>query len=136
MAKRWAASFTRFAIYSPPLNCCCYDERDDGHERAGQPLRPRGDRLGARWLRRRHSSPFRWAELGEAEGFGKTVFDRRTGELLGAHIIGPDATGRIHAIAIAGGHRIRTEVDSLPHPTLSEATHESVLHAFGRAIHI
>lgn len=77
--------------------------------------------------------------LGEAEGLVKTIFDAASGELLGAHMIGPEVTELIHGFVI-GQALEATEADLMhaifPHPTLSEAIHESVLHAFGRAIHI
>jgi dihydrolipoamide dehydrogenase len=77
--------------------------------------------------------------LGEAEGFVKTVFDAKTGELLGAHMIGAEVTEMIQGYVI-GKTLETTEVELMhtvfPHPTISEAMHESVLAAFGRAIHI
>jgi dihydrolipoamide dehydrogenase len=72
-------------------------------------------------------------------GFVKTLFDAETGALLGAHIVGPDATELIHGFTIASTLEA-TEAELMqtvfPHPTLSEAMHESVLAAFGRAMHI
>jgi dihydrolipoamide dehydrogenase len=76
--------------------------------------------------------------LGETEGMIKTVFDRKTGELLGAHMIGAEVTELIQGFAIAIGLET-TEAELMatvfPHPTLSEMMHESVLDAFGRAVH-
>jgi len=77
--------------------------------------------------------------LGEPEGMIKTVFDAKTGELLGAHMVGAEVTELIHGYLV--GRRLETTEEDLihtvfPHPTLSEAMHESVLEAFGRAIHI
>jgi dihydrolipoamide dehydrogenase len=76
--------------------------------------------------------------LGEPEGFVKTVFDAKTGELLGAHMIGAEVTELIQGYAIAKTLE-STEQELMetifPHPTLSEMMHESVLDAFGRAIH-
>ncbi len=76
--------------------------------------------------------------LGEPEGMIKTVFDAATGELLGAHMIGPEVTELIQGYAVARSME-STEAELLhtvfPHPTLSEAMHESVLDAMGRAIH-
>ena len=76
--------------------------------------------------------------LGEAEGMVKTVFDATTGELLGAHMIGAEVTELIQGYGIARTLET-TEAELLhtvfPHPTLSEMMHESVLDAFGRAIH-
>ena len=76
--------------------------------------------------------------LGESEGLIKTVFDAVTGELLGAHMIGAEVTELIQGYAIARNLEA-TEVELMhtvfPHPTLSEAMHESVLDAYGRAIH-
>jgi dihydrolipoamide dehydrogenase len=76
--------------------------------------------------------------LGEAEGFIKTVFDESTGELLGAHMVGAEVTELIQGYAIA--RQLETTEEDLmhtvfPHPTLSEMMHESVLDAYGRAIH-
>jgi dihydrolipoamide dehydrogenase len=76
--------------------------------------------------------------LGEPEGLVKTVFDKRTGELLGAHMIGAEVTELIQGYTIARGLE-STEAELIetifPHPTLSETMHESVLDAFGRTIH-
>jgi len=77
--------------------------------------------------------------LGEPEGLVKTIFDAATGELLGAHMIGAEVTELIHGFGIAKALET-TEAELMhavfPHPTLSEAMHESVLAAYGRAIHI
>lgn len=76
--------------------------------------------------------------LGETEGLVKTVFDAVTGELLGAHIIGPEATEMIQGYMLAKTlETTEAELSSavFPHPSLSEAMHESVLDAYGRAIH-
>lgn len=76
--------------------------------------------------------------LGEPEGMVKTVFDKKTGELLGAHMIGAEVTELIQGYGIAMTLET-TEADLMhtifPHPTLSEMMHESVLDAYGRAIH-
>ena len=76
--------------------------------------------------------------LGEAEGFVKTVFDAATGELLGAHMIGAEVTELIQGYMVARQLET-TEVELqhavFPHPTLSEMMHESVLDAYGRALH-
>ena len=76
--------------------------------------------------------------LGEPEGMIKTVFDARTGELLGAHMIGAEVTELIQGYIV--GRQLETTEEDLmqtvfPHPTLSEMMHESVLDAYGRAIH-
>ncbi|ACM01150.1 Dihydrolipoyl dehydrogenase [Cereibacter sphaeroides KD131] len=76
--------------------------------------------------------------LGEAEGFVKTVFDAKTGELLGAHMVGAEVTELIQGYVV--GRALETTEAELmetvfPHPTLSEMMHESVLDAYGRAIH-
>ncbi|KPP88763.1 dihydrolipoyl dehydrogenase [Erythrobacter sp. HL-111] len=76
--------------------------------------------------------------LGEAEGFIKTVFDAKTGELLGAHMVGAEVTELIQGYTV--GKTLETTEEELmqtvfPHPTLSEMMHESVLDAYGRAIH-
>ena len=76
--------------------------------------------------------------LGEAEGMVKTVFDSKTGELLGAHMIGAEVTELIQGYTIAKTlETTETELirTTFPHPTLSEMMHESVLDAYGRAIH-
>ncbi len=76
--------------------------------------------------------------LGEAEGFIKTIFDANTGELLGAHMIGAEVTELIQGYTV-GKVLETTEAELMqtifPHPTLSEMMHESVLDAYGRAIH-
>ena len=77
--------------------------------------------------------------LGEAEGFIKAVFDAKTGELLGAHMIGAEVTELIQGYVI--GRQLETTEEDLmntvfPHPTLSEMMHESVLDAYGRALHM
>lgn len=76
--------------------------------------------------------------LGEPEGLVKTIFDARTGELLGAHMIGAEVTELIQGYNVAKTME-GTELDLMhtvfPHPTLSEMMHESVLDAFGRALH-
>ncbi len=76
--------------------------------------------------------------LGEAEGFIKTVFDAKTGELLGAHMIGAEVTELIQGYTV-GKQLETTEAELMqtvfPHPTLSEMMHESVLSAYGRALH-
>jgi len=77
--------------------------------------------------------------LGEPEGFVKTVFDVRTGELLGAHMIGAEVTELIQGFTV-GKVLETTEAELMqtvfPHPTLSEMMHESVLAAYGRQLHI
>ncbi|MCJ8140208.1 dihydrolipoyl dehydrogenase [Falsirhodobacter halotolerans] len=77
--------------------------------------------------------------LGEAEGLIKTVFDAKTGELLGAHMVGAEVTELIQGYVI--GRTLETTEEDLmqtvfPHPTLSEMMHESVLSAYGKALHI
>jgi len=77
--------------------------------------------------------------LGEAEGMVKTVFDAKTGELLGAHMIGAEVTEMIQGYVV--GRTLETTEAELmetvfPHPTLSEMMHESVLDAYGRVIHM
>jgi dihydrolipoamide dehydrogenase len=77
--------------------------------------------------------------LGEPEGFIKTVFDAKTGELLGAHMIGAEVTELIQGYSIAKTLET-TEAELIatvfPHPTLSEMMHEAVLAAYGRPLHI
>jgi dihydrolipoamide dehydrogenase len=76
--------------------------------------------------------------LGDPEGLVKTVFDARTGGLLGAHMIGPEVTELIQGYVI-GRTLEATEAELIetvfPHPTLSEAMHEAVLDAYGRMLH-
>lgn len=77
--------------------------------------------------------------LGEPEGLIKTVFDASNGELLGAHMIGAEVTELIQGYTVA--RQLETTEHELmetvfPHPTLSEMMHESVLEAYGRALHI
>ena len=77
--------------------------------------------------------------LGEPEGMVKTVFDARTGELLGAHMCGAEVTELIQGYVIA--KTLETTQAELmrtifPHPTISETMHEAVLDAYGRALHI
>ena len=76
--------------------------------------------------------------LGEPEGMVKTVFDGKTGELLGAHMVGAEVTELIQGYTIAKTLET-TEAELIgtifPHPTLSETMHEAVLDAYGRAIH-
>ncbi|HEX7200577.1 MAG TPA: dihydrolipoyl dehydrogenase, partial [Dongiaceae bacterium] len=77
--------------------------------------------------------------LGEPQGLVKTVFDAKTGELLGAHMVGAEVTELIQGYTIARSLE-STEAELMetifPHPTLSETMHESVLDAYGQAIHI
>jgi dihydrolipoamide dehydrogenase len=77
--------------------------------------------------------------LGEDQGLVKTVFDAKTGRLLGAHMVGAEVTELIQGFAVAMG--LETTEEELmhtvfPHPTLSEMMHESVLDAYGRVIHM
>lgn len=76
--------------------------------------------------------------LGEPEGLVKTIFDSKTGALLGAHMIGAEVTEMIQGFAI-GKTMEATELEFMhtifPHPTLSEMMHESVLSAYGKAVH-
>lgn len=77
--------------------------------------------------------------LGEPEGLVKTIFDAKTGELLGAHMIGAEVTELIQGFAIGKVCEATEETLAsviFPHPTLSEMMHESILSALGRAIHI
>ncbi|SFG28887.1 MULTISPECIES: dihydrolipoyl dehydrogenase [Sulfitobacter] len=77
--------------------------------------------------------------LGEPEGMVKTIFDAKTGELLGAHMVGAEVTELIQGYVV--GRQLETTEEDLmntvfPHPTLSEMMHESVLDAFDRVIHM
>jgi dihydrolipoamide dehydrogenase len=77
--------------------------------------------------------------MGEPEGLVKTVFDAKTGELLGAHMVGPEVTEMIQGYTVARTLE-STEAELMhtvfPHPTVSETMHEAVLDAYGRVIHI
>lgn len=77
--------------------------------------------------------------MGSTEGFVKVIFDEQSGELLGAHMVGDEVTEMIQGYAIAMGLET-TEEDLMhtvfAHPTQSEAMHEAVLAAYGRALHI
>jgi dihydrolipoamide dehydrogenase len=77
--------------------------------------------------------------MGETEGMVKTVFDAKTGELLGAHMVGAEVTEMIQGYVI--GRSLETTEEDLmntvfPHPTMSEMMHEAVLDAYGRALHV
>jgi dihydrolipoamide dehydrogenase len=77
--------------------------------------------------------------LGEPDGLVKTIFDKKTGQLLGAHLVGAEVTELIEGFVVA--MNLETTEEELinaifPHPTISETMHESVLAAYGRAIHI
>jgi dihydrolipoamide dehydrogenase len=77
--------------------------------------------------------------LGEPDGLAKTIFDAKTGQLLGAHLIGAEVTELIQGFVVA--MNLETTEEELihsvfPHPTLSEVMHESVLDAYGRVIHV
>jgi dihydrolipoamide dehydrogenase len=77
--------------------------------------------------------------LGEPEGLAKTIFDKKTGQLLGAHLVGAEVTELIQGFVVA--MNLETTEEELiqavfPHPTISETMHESVLNAYGRAIHV
>ena len=83
--------------------------------------------------------PYRTIALGEVEGFIKTVFDAKTGELLGAHMIGAEVTELIQGYTVGKTAEL-VETDFMhtvfPHPTLSEMMHESILAADGRVLHM
>ncbi len=77
--------------------------------------------------------------LGEDQGLVKTIFDKKTGELLGAHLIGAEVTELIQGFVIAMNCETTEEElfnSIFPHPTLSEMMHESVLDAYGRVMHV
>jgi dihydrolipoamide dehydrogenase len=77
--------------------------------------------------------------LGAGDGMIKTIFDEKTGELLGAHMIGAEVTELIQGYVIAREGEL-TEAELMhtifPHPTLSEMMHESVLAAYGKVLHM
>ena len=77
--------------------------------------------------------------MGETNGMVKTIFDKNTGQLLGAHMVGTEVTELIQGFTIAMG--LETTEEELihtifPHPTLSEMMHESVLDAYDKVIHV
>jgi dihydrolipoamide dehydrogenase len=77
--------------------------------------------------------------MGETEGFVKTVFDGRTGALIGAHMIGAEVTEMIQGFALAmtlEATEAELQATVFPHPTMSEAMHEASLDAFGQVLHI
>jgi dihydrolipoamide dehydrogenase len=77
--------------------------------------------------------------LGEDQGLVKTIFDKKTGELLGAHMIGAEVTELIQGFVVAMNCETTEEElihTIFPHPTLSEMMHESVLDAYGRALNM
>jgi dihydrolipoamide dehydrogenase len=77
--------------------------------------------------------------LGEPEGLVKTIFDAKTGQLLGAHMVGAEVTELIQGFVVAMNLETTEQelIDSVfPHPTISETMHESVLDAYGRVIHV
>jgi dihydrolipoamide dehydrogenase len=76
--------------------------------------------------------------MGQGEGVVKLIFERKTGELLGAHLVGPDVTELIGTLALAQAAEATEETLAhtiFPHPTLSETLHEAVLNALGRGLH-
>jgi dihydrolipoamide dehydrogenase len=77
--------------------------------------------------------------LGEPDGLVKTIFDRKTGQLLGAHLVGAEVTELIQGFVVAMNLET-TEAELIesvfPHPTISETMHESVLAAYDRVIHV
>ena len=77
--------------------------------------------------------------LGEPDGLVKTIFDAKTGQLLGAHLVGAEVTELIQGFVVAMNLETTEQelIDSVfPHPTISETMHESVLDAYGRVIHV
>ncbi|MDE2488882.1 MAG: dihydrolipoyl dehydrogenase [Alphaproteobacteria bacterium] len=77
--------------------------------------------------------------MGETEGFVKTIFDGRTGALIGAHMIGAEVTEMIQGFALAmtlEATEAELQATVFPHPTMSEAMHEASLDAYGRVLHI
>jgi dihydrolipoamide dehydrogenase len=76
---------------------------------------------------------------GETEGFVKTLFDARTGALIGAHMIGAEVTEMVQGFALAmtlEATEAELQATVFPHPTLSEAMHEASLDAYGKVLHI
>jgi dihydrolipoamide dehydrogenase len=77
--------------------------------------------------------------MGETEGFVKTVFDGKTGALIGAHMIGAEVTEMIQGFALAmtlEATEAELQATVFPHPTMSEAMHEASLDAYGKVLHI
>ena len=77
--------------------------------------------------------------IGDTARFVKTIFNADTGELIGAHLVGPNVTEMVQGFVLAMGLET-TETELMetifPHPTVSEAMHESILDAYGQALHI
>jgi dihydrolipoamide dehydrogenase len=76
---------------------------------------------------------------GELDGFVKTIFDAKTGALIGAHMIGGEVTEMIQGFALAmtlEATEAELHATVYPHPTMSEAMHEAALDAFGKVLHI
>jgi dihydrolipoamide dehydrogenase len=76
---------------------------------------------------------------GEVEGFVKTIFDGKTGALIGAHMIGAEVTEMIQGFALAmtlEATEAELQATVFPHPTMSEAMHEASLDAYGRVLHL
>jgi len=76
---------------------------------------------------------------GETEGFVKTIFDAKTGALIGAHMIGAEVTEMIQGFALAmtlEATEAELHATVFPHPTMSEAMHEAALDAYGKVLHI
>ena len=93
--------------------------------------------MGARLTRKTTSRPL--ASSSATDGFVKVVADKKTGEILGVHILGPEATEIIHEFAV--GRTLEATLEEIihtihAHPTLSEASLEATLGALGQAIHL
>jgi dihydrolipoamide dehydrogenase len=76
---------------------------------------------------------------GETEGFVKTIFDAKTGALIGAHMIGAEVTEMIQGFALAmtlEATEAELQAAVFPHPTMSEAMHEAALDAYGQVLHL
>jgi dihydrolipoamide dehydrogenase len=77
--------------------------------------------------------------MGETEGFVKTIFDGKTGALIGAHMIGAEVTEMIQGFVLAmtlEATEAELQATVFPHPTMSEAMHEASLDAYGKVLHI
>lgn len=123
---------------SAPIPACTYTSpqvASVGLTEAGAKARGHDTRVGRFPLRANGKA----MAAGETEGLVKTVFDARTGQMLGAHMIGPGVTEMIQGFALAMTLE-STEAEIMatvfPHPTISESMHESVLDAFRGALHI
>ena len=117
---------------------CTYCHPADRDASASPRPRPRSRASTSRSAASPSSGNGKAIALGEPDGLIKTVFDAKTGQLLGAHMVGAEVTELIQGFVVA--MKLETTEEELmhtvfPHPTLSEMMHESVLDAYGKVIH-